>query len=89
LTFQFNLNEITSYPRSYTALLTLTERDDEPFGSGVNDAIRDVARAINRLIGTVVGALTQYGTVASIVAGALDFILDRVFAALGSDMRRC
>ena len=84
--YQFNLNEITNYPRSYTALLTLTERDDEPFGSGVNDAIRDVARAINRLIGAVVSAVTPYGTVASIVAGALDFILDRVFAALGSDM---
>lgn len=84
--YQFNLNEITNYPRSYTALLTLTERDDEPFGSGVNDAIRDVARAINRLIGAVVGAVTPYGTVASIVAGALDFILDRVFGALGSDM---
>ncbi|MBF2002306.1 MAG: hypothetical protein IGS38_16490 [Synechococcales cyanobacterium M58_A2018_015] len=84
--YQFNLNEITSYPRSYTALLTLTERDDEPFGSGVNDAIRDVARAINRLIGAVVGAVTPYGTVASIIAGALDFVLDRVFGALGSDM---
>lgn len=83
--YQFDLNEVTSYPRSYTALLTLTERDDEPFGSGVNDAIRDVARAINRLIGAVVGAVTSYGTVASIVAGALDFILDRVFGALGSD----
>ncbi len=34
----------------------------------------------------VVGAVTPYGTVASIIAGALDVILDRVFGALGSDM---
>jgi hypothetical protein len=83
--YQFNLNEIPNYPRSYTALLTLTERDDEPFGSGVNDAIRDVARAINGLIRAVVSAV-GYGTVASIVGTALDFVLDQVFGALGSDM---
>ncbi|MDX2098978.1 MAG: hypothetical protein SFW36_14470 [Leptolyngbyaceae cyanobacterium bins.59] len=84
--YQFNVNEIPDFPRSYTALLTLTERDDEPFGnSRVNDAIRDVARAITGLVRTVVSS-AGYGTIASILSGGLDFILDRVFGALGSDM---